>query len=78
MNTTIMTMRVRDVQTGWDVVTIGRIERAAHSSTMILKGLDGEVIWQSTNIDALSAAGRLYANEQGYTYVDYTAYAAHA
>ena len=48
------------------------------SQTMILKGIDGKLIAKSTSIDVISAAGLLYAEEQGYAYADYAAYAADA
>ena len=74
-----MTLQVRELKTDCDVLTIGRIERAARSHTMILRGIDGKLIVESDNIDVVSAAGRRYASEQGYAYADcyaYTAYAA--
>ena len=79
MNITIMTLQVRELATDWDVLTIGRVEHAAHGHTMILRGIDGKFIVESDSIDVISAAGRLYASEQGYAYADcyaYTAYAA--
>ena len=75
---TLMTLQVRELSTDWDVLTIGRIERAARSRTLILKGIDGKLITKSTSIDVISAAGRLYASEQGYEYAAYAAYAAYA
>ena len=65
MNTT-MTLQVMSLRTDWDVLTIGRVESAARSHTMILRGIDGKLIVESDNIDVVSAAGRQYAREQGY------------
>ena len=75
---TIMTLQVRELKTDWDVLTIGRVEHAARCHTMILRGIDGKLIVESASIDVISAAGRLYASEQGYAYADYAAYAAYA
>lgn len=64
---TIMTLQVRDLKTDWNHLTIGRVERAPRSRTMILKGIDGKMIAKSANIETVAAAGRRYASEQGYT-----------
>ena len=63
---TIMTLQVRELKTDWDLLTIGRIERAPRSRTMILKGIDGKLIEKSASIETVAAAGRRYAIEQGY------------
>lgn len=35
------TLQVRELKTDWEGFAIGRVERAARSRTMILKGIDG-------------------------------------
>lgn len=64
---TIMTLQVRELKTGWNALTIGKVERAPRSRTMILKGIDGKQICKSASIETVAAAGRRYASEQGYT-----------
>ena len=63
---TIMTLQVRELKTGWNELTIGKVERAPRSRTMILKGIDGKLIAKSTSIETVAAAGRRYAKEQGF------------
>ena len=65
MNTT-MTLQVMSLRTDWDVLTIGRVERDPRSQTMMLKGIDGAVIVESSSMETVSAVGRQYAREQGY------------
>ena len=61
-----MTLQVMGERTDWDVLTIGRIERDPHNKTMMLKGIDGAVIVESSSMEAVSDVGRRYAREQGY------------
>lgn len=63
---TIMTLQVRELSTGWNLLTIGRVERAPRRRTMILKDLQGKEICKSASIETVAAAGRRYAQEQGY------------
>ena len=65
MNIT-MTLQVMSERTDWDVLTIGRIERDPHNQTMMLKGIDGAVIVESSSMETVSDIGRRYAREQGY------------
>ena len=65
MNITL-TLQVMSLSTDWDVLTIGRVERDPRSQTMMLKGIDGEVLVESSSMETVSAAGRRYAREQGY------------
>lgn len=61
---TVMTLQVRELKTGWNPLTIGRVERI--KNTLYLKDTSGRLICKSANIETVAAAGRRYAKEQGF------------
>ena len=61
---TIMTLQVRELSTGWDVLTIGRVIQVNRS--FALKNLAGQTIFKASRLDKVTAVARRFAIEQGY------------
>ena len=61
---TILTLQVREKQTGWNLLTIGRVTREKRS--FALKNLAGQTIFKSSSFEKVTDTARRFANQQGY------------
>lgn len=59
-----LNLEVRELATGWKPATIAKVEKL--KKTYFLKDLAGNVLAKSTSLDTVAAAGRRYAEAQGY------------
>lgn len=56
--------QVRELATGWDEASIGRIVKNKRSYSLL--DLAGREIARSRTIDSIAAAGRIWAQQQGW------------